>query len=267
MGQESERRSVMLFQELRRRLSQLNTTRIATLNSPKPVSCEVRVSRSLDDILPGCVHEHQRGRLYLAQRKVTNLYPTGASAVRNGICAVRSRGYEPEEALFLDIESCGFSSCTIFLVGLLHLDGEDALVTQLFARDYSEEAALLGYLREMLSGYQTLVTYNGKAFDVPFLRDRMLFHRVECEFDHEHLDLLWEARRRWKGKLPDFRLQTLELSICRRRRANDIPGHIIPELYHEFVRTGNAQLLQRVFHHNALDLITMAELLPAVNST
>ncbi|MGB9588380.1 MAG: ribonuclease H-like domain-containing protein, partial [Armatimonadota bacterium] len=110
-------------------------------------------------------------------------------------------------------------------------------------------------------------TYNGKAFDVPFLRDRMLFHRVEGEFNHEHLDLLWEARRRWKGKLPDFRLQTLELNICRRRRANDIPGNIIPELYHEFVRTGNARLLQQVFHHNALDLITMAELLPAVNSS
>lgn len=254
----------MLSREIRRKLSRLNATRITSLDSPEAASRKVEIGRSLEDILPGRIQEHQGGRLYVVQRRVAEFYPARANAVCNGVYAVRSRGYEPEGVLFLDIESCGFSSCTVFLVGLLYLQGEEALVTQLFARDYSEEATLLCYLREMLSGYQTLVTYNGKAFDVPFLRDRMLFHRVEGEFYHEHLDLLLEARRRWKGKFPDLRLQTLELYICGRCRGYDIPSYLIPELYHKFVQTGNAQLLCEVFHHNALDLITMAELLPAV---
>jgi uncharacterized protein YprB with RNaseH-like and TPR domain len=36
----------------------------------------------------------------------------------------------------------------------------------------------------------------------------------------------------------------------------------MPPLYHDFVRTGNWPLLHPVLHHNALDLLTLAELLP-----
>jgi uncharacterized protein YprB with RNaseH-like and TPR domain len=60
--------------------------------------------------------------------------------------------------------------------------------------------------------------------------------------------------------LPDCRLQTIEWKICGSRRSGDIPGEEIPGVYHRFVRTGEARDILTVFHHNALDLITLADI-------
>jgi uncharacterized protein YprB with RNaseH-like and TPR domain len=38
----------------------------------------------------------------------------------------------------------------------------------------------------------------------------------------------------------------------------------VPALYHDFVRRGNPYRLIPVFHHNMLDVITMAEILRAL---
>ena len=75
-----------------------------------------------------------------------------------------------------------------------------------------------------------------------------------------HCDLLHHSRRRWKDKLPDCKLQTLERHICRRHRTDDIPGREIPSAYHDFVRSGDAWLIRSVLHHNALDLVTLLQL-------
>jgi len=250
----------MLDPELRRKLSRVNRERPSVESAPQPAS-EPHVV-TLEDILPGRVHTHQHGDLYVCERKLDVLLPKDAESIVTSIGGVTQLGRSPEEVLFLDIETCGLANCPLFLIGTLLVRGDEVLIEQFFARDYSEERALLGHLSDVVSGYGMLVTYNGKTFDVPYMRDRMVFHRLWCEFEQEHLDLLQHARRQWRGKLPDCRLQTLEEHLCGRRRYGDTPGHLIPELYHQFVRTGNAAPLEGIFHHNALDLITMAELLP-----
>ena len=80
-------------------------------------------------------------------------------------------------------------------------------------------------------------------------------------WDPAHLDLLHACRRVWKEVLPDCRLQTLERHVCRRARADDIPGQMIPDAYHEYVRTDNAWQIVEVLRHNLLDLVTLADLL------
>jgi len=76
-----------------------------------------------------------------------------------------------------------------------------------------------------------------------------------------HLDLLHAARRRWRHEVPNCRLVTLEWHLCGRQRSGDIPGSEIPRVYHEFVRRGYSASMKQVFHHNVLDLVTLAELL------
>jgi len=169
-----------------------------------------------------------------------------------------------EHALFLDLETCGLSSSPVFLAGTMHWNGEDFVLRQYFARHYGEEAALLRALASAFTGFEAIVTFNGKSYDVPFLRDRARLHRVTLPVPIDHLDLLHPARRRWRGALPDCRLQTLEFAICRRRRVGDVPGDEVPGLYHDFVRRGDPYRLIPVFHHNLLDVITMAEVLRAL---
>jgi uncharacterized protein YprB with RNaseH-like and TPR domain len=167
-------------------------------------------------------------------------------------------------ALFLDLETGGLSSSPVFLAGTMHWNGTDFVLRQYFARHYGEEATLLAALAEATRGFEFLVTFNGKSYDVPFLRDRGNLHRVPIPFPPRHLDLLHPARRRWRDELPDCRLQTLEYRICRRRRVGDVPGDEVPGLYHDYVRHGDPYRLVPVFHHNMLDVITMGEVLSAL---
>jgi uncharacterized protein YprB with RNaseH-like and TPR domain len=172
------------------------------------------------------------------------------------------RRFGHQRILYLDIETCGLSAAPVFLVGLCHVGERNLVLRQLFARDYAEERALLAELARIAQGFDFLVTFNGKSFDVPFLRDRAIHHRMPPPLDLPHLDQLWMARRRWKEQLPNCRLTTLEWHVLRRRRAGDVGGAEIPGLYHDYVKRGEAHRLLPVFHHNLLDVVAMVELTP-----
>ena len=174
----------------------------------------------------------------------------------------RRFGYR--KMLFLDLETCGLSGCPVFLAGVALMGEGDVVLRQLFARDYAEERALLAEVGRLMDEADFLVTFNGKTFDVPFLRDRAIHHRMQLPFSIPHLDLVWMVRRRWKRQLPDCKLKTLEWRVLRRRRAGDVWGYEIPGLYHDYVQNGQPHRLIPIFHHNMLDVVAMVELIPAV---
>lgn len=163
--------------------------------------------------------------------------------------------------LLLDIETGGFSGTPVFLIGIVRIGAAPPTVEQFLARDYPEERAILAQFAELLAKHCTLATFNGKSFDMPFLTDRATLHRVPLRPADAHFDLLHAARRRWKPALPDCRLETLEQHILGRRRIGDIPGSDVPDLFHHFIKTGNAAPLRGVLEHNRRDLIACAELL------
>jgi hypothetical protein len=171
----------------------------------------------------------------------------------------------PEGVAYLDLETTGLIGVPLFLVGLMRLDSGGLRVEQYFARDYTEERPLLADLERALRDVGVLVTFNGRSFDVPFLRDRFAVQGIPWTFQGEHLDLLPLCRRRWRGVLENCRLQTIEQAVCGRERVDDTPGSEIPGIYHEYVRTGDARHLGGIFEHNQWDVIAMAEILVALS--
>ena len=132
---------------------------------------------------------------------------------------------------------------------------------QLLARDYTEEAASLSHFVTMLDASKVIVSFNGKSYDLPYIRDRCLFLGVPFRLRQAHIDMLHVGRRIWGRQLPNCKLQTLEQYICRRTRQGDIPGAEIPNAYHRFVKSGNAVQMRDILYHNALDLLTTTEVL------
>ncbi len=166
-----------------------------------------------------------------------------------------------EDVLFVDLETTGLSNTPVFLIGAMVWDESGLSVRQYFARSLEEERAILSLFAELLSPATWLVTFNGKSFDWPFVQNRAYRHGVDVPFHSVHVDLLHVGRRAWGDGLPNCRLQTLERFICDRTRDGDIPSSEIPAAYRRFTRTGDASEMASVLEHNALDLITLADLI------
>jgi uncharacterized protein YprB with RNaseH-like and TPR domain len=168
-----------------------------------------------------------------------------------------------EDLVFLDLETTGLHRGSIVLLGFMTLGpGERPLtVTQLFPRHYGEEAPLLAEFLTLLRRHPILVTFNGRAFDAPFLESRLRFHGCFEPLRFAHVDLLQLARRVWRRRLPDFRLQTLERRLFGRRRLADLPGSEVPRVWEDYVTRGEMRHLPGIWEHNLRDLGTLAELL------
>jgi tetratricopeptide (TPR) repeat protein len=138
-------------------------------------------------------------------------------------------------------------------------------------RHPGEEGALLLALAEVLDRHAMSVTFNGRTFDLPLLRTRFSQNqRIYADLrgcarllapERPHLDLLHPARRLWRRRLQSCRLIHLEESILGVRRSEeDVPGHLIPQLYGAYVQDGDASAMRRIFYHNLEDILSMVAL-------
>jgi tetratricopeptide (TPR) repeat protein len=162
----------------------------------------------------------------------------------------------------LDTETTGLAGGTgtcAFLVGVGTIEDGGFRVRLFFMRDYDEEAAMLAGLAEFLRWYDVLVTYNGKAYDAPLLETRYRLSRKPFPLERMfHLDLLHGARQLWKLRMRNCRLIELESEILGVLREGDLPGELIPYYYFEYLRTRQAFRLVPLFHHNVIDIVSLA---------
>lgn len=171
-------------------------------------------------------------------------------------------GAPPETWAFLDTETTGLaggSGTIAFLIGVGRITPEGFRVRQFFLREHGEESSALHALAEHLSQFRVMVTYNGRAYDQPLLETRFRMCRKRPPFAAlEHVDLLYSSRRLWRLRLESCRLVELENRILGVERQGDIPGNMIPYVYFDYVRNQGAARLMAVFHHNAMDILTLA---------
>ncbi|MHB0885670.1 MAG: ribonuclease H-like domain-containing protein [Bacillota bacterium] len=167
-------------------------------------------------------------------------------------------------AVFLDTETSGLGLGTgtyVFLVGLGFFDGDDYVTRQYFLRDVDEEPAFLTALQADLERFEAIVTFNGKAFDLPLLENRFVLARRRPRLpDGRHLDLRHAAARLWRERLTSCSLQALESGILGFVREGDVPGELIPLLYFDYLRSGDARIIEPVFTHNRADILSLTAL-------
>ncbi len=125
-------------------------------------------------------------------------------------------------------------------------------------RDYGEEASLLDALARHLAPFRVLITYNGRTFDQPLLETRYRMNRARRPLRAWSIWICCTARAGcgscaskaaawwiWKTR---FWAWSAKASA----RRND------PVLYFEYLRTREAARLLPMFHHNAIDILSLA---------
>lgn len=168
----------------------------------------------------------------------------------------------PHRWCFLDTETTGLvggSGTYAFLIGVGRITPQGFRIRQFFMREFGEEASLLSALTEHLKQFDVLITYNGRTYDQPLLETRFRMVRQRPPFGAlQHLDLLFGARRLWKLRFESCRLVELENQILGVERQGDLAGELIPYFYFEYLRTHEIFRLLPIFHHNAMDILTLA---------
>lgn len=186
----------------------------------------------------------------------------------------RLGGRSLRDFVFLDTETTGLAGAgtLAFMVGVAYLDqlpatgvadpGQVWVVRQYFLRDPGDELPMLGMLDDLLARKGGLVTFNGRSFDLPLLDTRYLMNRRQGRvLDLPHLDLLPLSRRLYRARVGSCALGSLEQSLLGvNRTGEDVPGWLIPTLYSNYLRSGDAGPLAGVFYHNRLDLLSMVTL-------
>jgi uncharacterized protein YprB with RNaseH-like and TPR domain len=265
---------------LRRRVARIDRKYAAPGPAPIPVPAlsqprerqRVEARAFIQDLISGEVVATPHGehfeteKLWERHRRHGNVDISDLAELPEDLLAGLSDGAiaraHPTRWAFLDTETTGLAGGTgtyAFLIGVGAIEPAGFRLRQFFMRDYGEEASLLYRLAEHLAQFDVLVTYNGKAYDQPLLETRFRMARARHPFDRmEHLDLLFGARRLWKLRLESCRLVDLENQILGVERQGDLPGEMIPYCYFGYLRTQRAFDLVPIFHHNAIDILSLA---------
>ena len=165
--------------------------------------------------------------------------------------------------VFFDTETTGLKGAgtLIFLLGFVEQTEKNFTLTQYLLPGPDHEAAFL-YASKLWENELTLVTYNGKSFDVPQLETRwtMNRHTLPALLTHAHIDLLHGSRRIWKEEIERFSLTNIEEEKLGFFREGDIPGHLAPIIYQDAVKSGRIETLMKVLDHNEWDILSLVAL-------
>jgi uncharacterized protein YprB with RNaseH-like and TPR domain len=247
----------VLEEEIRQRIENL---RLILLERSAPTIPERRAAKPLSiNDLEGAEEEWNPSGKYISVERTADRI-IDAEALEEAADKLLGVGRPCPSLIFMDLETTGFSSTPLFLAGTAFREGNGLRCRQLLARDYSEEKAVIGALDDLLASHDYCITFNGKSFDMPYLRERAKYHRVNLQAGPKQYDLLHAARRIWKHRLPNCKLVTLERHVLGRTRIGDVPGWEVPCIYHDFVHTRDARKIRGVLRHNLVDVLSMVEL-------
>jgi len=253
---------------LRNKLDRLSD-HIAKPQEKKNTDQDDRYHR-LADFLKGDLYIESNGSFISITTDFSNTYAHGRNMLMDLDPAVELKGlhfgnasdetYSSDKLLFIDTETTGLggSGTVAFLVGVGSVTETGFQVRQYFLPDYGDEEAMLEAIRAEIDEYTVLVSYNGRAFDMPILSDRMIIHRVERNLQYAaHVDLLHSARRLYRRRLKDCTLSNIEREILDFHRIDDLPGHLVPSIYFNWLSTESTDLIDKVVEHNLNDIISL----------
>lgn len=218
----------------------------------------------------GAIRETEYGPVWMVETVYDPGYLHGRVELLNDIAPSSLEFFDPSlgdgrfdfnRTAVIDTETTGLAGGTgtyPFIIGIgFWMDGR-FVVRQYILRDFCEEPAQLLAVSQDLKNTSCLLTYNGKSFDVPLLRTRHRINRLPGGyFDCPHLDLLHACRRLYKKHFESFNLSRLEALIVGFERTEDVPSHLIPGIYFDFLQNRDEGLLLPVLNHNRDDIISL----------
>jgi len=150
-----------------------------------------------------------------------------------------------DSVAYLDIETTGMGGPDDYITAIGLYDGRSF-------RQFVYDDNLVAF-RDEIEQYRLLVTYNGKCFDLPFIREFL-----GLPMGQAHIDLRYAlARLGYRGGLKGCERQ---LGLDRGDLAG-LDGFFAVRLWFEFLNNGNRRALETMLAYNAADVLNLQTLM------
>ncbi|OFI06950.1 putative 3'-5' exonuclease [Clostridium acetireducens DSM 10703] len=175
--------------------------------------------------------------------------------------------YAMHDIVYFDIETTGFDKeeDKIILVSLgAYKTKSKFVVKQYYAEELDDEIKLLYAFSKDIEGYEKWCSYNGIAFDEPFVEKRMIKNDVSFMFPEKHIDLYRIIRPYYKQLgMERCNLKTVEkyIGINRKDRIN---GGESVKLYYEYLKNKDIRLRDTIMLHNYEDVLNLPKIFKLV---
>jgi uncharacterized protein YprB with RNaseH-like and TPR domain len=155
----------------------------------------------------------------------------------------------PVEA-YLDIETTGLSpwESYITVIGFYICSGTRSESRQLVGMDITRVDVL-----NTLDGVDTIYTYNGSRFDLPFIHHHLGINLAEM-FDH--CDLMFHC---WRNNLYGG-LKAVERQLGIERELTEVNGHMAVSLWYRYLHLADTEALDTLLRYNMEDVVNMKTL-------
>lgn len=175
---------------------------------------------------------------------------------------------EKSGLLFFDIETTGLSpqSSSLYLIGTASFGASGWVITQWFAENPSEEAAVIHAFLLFASGFRQLIHFNGDHFDLPYLLSKCRLYALEDTLSSLASSDLYRMARPLKPLLglTSLKQKSLEeyLGI---RREDRMSGKDLIRVYQDYVSHPCEEALRLLLLHNYEDVLGMIAVLPVLS--
>ena len=174
-----------------------------------------------------------------------------------------------KDIVFIDIETTGLSpaSSSVYLIGAVYHRQMEWHIRQWFSDSLVSEQEILKEFITFLSDFRIIVSYNGEAFDLSFLRRCAEQYSVSTDcFDRlTSFDILKKIRplKSLLG-LPDLKQRTVEAFLGVDREDKRTGGELI-DIYKEYLETRSEELYTTLLQHNEWDLKCLPQIVPILS--
>lgn len=170
-----------------------------------------------------------------------------------------------EELLFFDIETTGFSGDynNVYLIGCVYFEKGRSWFIQWFADSKTAETEVIEAFFDFAKGYKTLVHFNGDTFDIPFIEKRCHALNLTGSFHGFTSFDIYKKIKPYKKHLglDSLKQKSIEAFLGIDRDDLYSGGQLI-EVYQDYLKCRDDELLRLLLLHNEDDLKGMPKLLP-----
>jgi len=162
-----------------------------------------------------------------------------------------------ENRLYFDIETTGLSpaSSHITVIGTAFSDASGTHVKQFVCLKPTDEKKILREFASYIGGFDTLVHYNGRSFDIPYVTAKCRFYQIRNTlYDMHETDLYRTARRfSFLTGLGQTKQKDVE-KLAGFKRTDTLSGADCIRAYMDHICSGSREALDKLLLHNREDL-------------